>query len=650
MNRNKVQRIIKMHIDLETRAAEDIGQVGIYKYVSADSFRILLCSISINGAPVTCYDLTKEDLPEHIVNMIKDPSVEKHSFNAAFERICLSKHLGVYLSPESWRCSMVASLYLGLPGSLERVGAFLQVEKQKLTEGKDLIKKFCIPQKSSNGNTITWINFEDDPESLELFKIYCIRDVEAEMRIDEIISCFEIPDELWEQYAVDQRINDRGVCIDTKFVAKAIECDELSRDRSMALAKELTGIENFNSAIQVKEWLNSQNVAIASLSKSDVENAINRTTGVTQEVLRLRQQLSKTSVKKYNKMLDCLCPDGRAHGLLKFYGASRTGRWAGRLIQVQNLPQNHIAELDQARALVADGDFEAIDFFYDSVPDLLSELIRTAFIPKNGCKFIVCDYSQIEARCLAWLAGESWRMEMFARGDDLYCTSASQMFGVNVEKNGENSHLRQKGKIAELALGYGGGTGAMFGMGAVKMGIPEEDLQGIVDAWRSSNPAIVQMWGDIGKSSINCILAGTPQQYKNIIFSYESGFMFIRLPSGRRLSYPKPQIRKNNWGYPELTYEGEDSTGKWGVIKTYGAKLCENIIQAIARDILAEAMIRLEAAGYPIVMHVHDEVVLEVPMDAKVEDVERIMSEIPEWAEGLILAAAGYECSNYRKE
>ena len=650
---NQARNLIKtqdtLHMDIETQSSINLTTAGLYAYASAEDFKVILLGISVNGDPVESYDLTKEALPARIIDMLKDPKVIKSAYNAVFERVCLSKHLGIYLSPQSWRCSMVHALYLGISGSLDQVGTLLNIDKKKLSTGKDLIRKFCVPRKPTKNNPNTWINPEDDPEAWARFKEYNKRDVEADMEIAEKLSRFPVPDEVWKQYELDQLINDRGVGIDHILVQKAIDCDSQSRDSHMAQAKELTGLDNPNSPVQLRQWFMANGLQIPSLAKADIEEAISQAEGNVLKVLKLRQVLSKSSVKKYTKMLDCLCPDGRAHGLLQFYGAARTGRWAGRLIQVQNLPQNHMLELDEARALVASGDYEAIDFFYDSVPDMLSELIRTAFIAKDGCKFIVCDYSQIEARCLAWLAGERWRMEMFARGDDLYCASASQMFGVNVEKNGENAHLRQKGKIAELALGYGGGTGAMLGMGAVRMGIPEEDLQGIVDAWRHANPAIVRMWRDINNASLTCVKDKKPMQYKNLMFSYESGFMFIRLPSGRRLAYPKPIIMQNDRGWPELTYEGEEKN-KWTRIKTYGAKLCENIIQAIARDILADAMIRLEAADYPIVMHVHDEVVLEAPMEANVENVERVMSEVPEWANGLILAAAGYECPYYKKE
>ena len=644
---NKNRNIL--NIDIETRSDINLTSSGVYAYTAGKDFKITLCGISINGDEVKCYDLTREELPQNTVDMIKDPDTIKCAFNASFERVCLAKHLGECLSPQGWRCSMVAALYLNIQGSLKSIGSLLNLKNQKLREGEALIRKFSVPRKPTKTNPNIWVNPEDDPEGWEQFKLYNIRDVEAEMELMEKLSRFPVPEFVWKQYELDQTINDRGICIDRAFVEKAIECDTLSRDQYISRAMDLTGLENPNSPTQLREWFISNGLEISSLAKANVEEALHSAEGDVLEVLKLRQLLSKSSVKKYSKMLDCLCLDGRAHGLLQFYGAARTGRWAGRLIQVQNLPQNHITELDQARALVADGDFELINFFYDSVPDMLSELIRTSFIPKAGYKFIVCDYSQIEARCIAWLAGESWRMEMFARGDDLYCASASQMFGVKVEKNGENGHLRQKGKIAELALGYGGGSGAMLGMGASKMGIPEEDLQGIVDAWRSSNLSIVQMWHDIGKASIACVQDKKPVQYKNLTFTYESGFMFIRLPSGRRLAYPRSIVMKNDRGWPELTYEGKEEN-KWKRIKTYGAKLCENIIQAIARDILAEAMIRIEAAGYPIVMHVHDEVVLEVPMDAKVEDVEGIMSEVPDWARGLILAAAGYECPYYKKE
>ena len=641
----------RMNIDIETYSEKDLQKSGVYAYADDDSFEILLFGVSVDGGKVECYDLANgETLPKEIIEGIKDPSVMKHCFNAQFERVCLGKYLGTRLPPDSWRCTMVEALYLALPGSLAGVGTVLNLDKQKLETGKDLIRFFSVPRKPTKNNPNTRNYPADAPEKWEQYKKYNIRDVETEMEIGEKLSRFPVPDYVWQQYIFDQNCNDCGIEIDKTLAEQAILCDETFRDKYMARAQELTGIGNPNSPAQLKDWFEEQGVDIPSLAKADVAEALTWCKGDAKEVLELRQLLSKSSVKKYTAMLNCICSDGRAHGLLQYYGAARTGRWAGRLVQVQNLPQNHLEDLATARALVRNGEFEAIEMFYDSVPDTLSQLIRTAFVPREGCKYIVIDFSQIEARVLAWIAGEKWRMDMFERGDDLYCTSASQMFGVKVEKHGENSHLRQRGKVAELALGYGGGTGAMKSMGAITMGIPEEDLQGIVDAWRSSNPAIVSFWWDIDKAAISCIKQKKPVKYKCLTFTYESGFMFIRLPSGRRLAYPRPRIYQNEYGRDEISYDGSTTGKKWERISSYGPKFTENIIQAIARDLLAEAMLRLDKAGYTIVMHVHDEAVLEVGMSETVEAAGEIMKQTPEWAEGLILNAAGYECPFYQKD
>lgn len=641
----------RMNIDIETFSDRDLSKCGLHAYADSDAFEVLLFAVSVDGGPVVCYDLASgETLPDEIIDGLKSDEIEKHAFNAAFERKCMSKYLGCYLYPVSWRCTMVHSLYLGLPGSLAGVGTVLNLDKQKLETGKDLIKLFSVPRKPTEKNPATRIYPADEPEKWQLFKTYNIRDVETEMEIGEKLSRFPVPDYVWQQYFLDQYNNDYGVRIDTILAKQAIRCDEMYREKYLARAQELTGIDNPNSPVQLKDWFSEQGVEIASLAKADVADALENSEGEAKEVLELRQLLAKSSVKKYAAMIECTASDGRAHGLLQFYGAARTGRWAGRLVQVQNLPQNHLPDLAAARELVRSGDFESVDLFYDSVPDTLSQLIRTAFIPADGCKFIVSDYSQVEARCLAWIAGEKWRMDMFARGDDLYCTSASQMFGVPVQKGGINGHLRQRGKIAELALGYGGGVGAMVNMGAVAMGIPEEDLQGIVDAWRSANPAITSFWWDVDKAALTCVREKKPVQYKCLTFTYESGFMFIRLPSGRRLAYPKPRIMQNEFGRDELTYEGTGTGKKWERQTAYGPKLCENVIQAIARDLLAEAITRLDDVGLCTVMHIHDEVVLEVPKDRKMEDACRIMSQTPEWAPGLILNAAGFECEFYQKD
>lgn len=643
----------RLNIDIETYSEADLTKSGVYKYVDKQSgFEVLLFGYSVDGGPVMVVDLASgEKLPEEIVEAIKNPDVIKYAFNAQFERVCLSAYLGEYLAPESWRCTMVASLYLGLPGSLAQVGAVLGVEKQKLESGKDLIKYFSIPCKATKANGGRTRNLpQHDKEKWQQFVSYNARDVETEMEILERVSKFPVPDFVWQQYAEDQRINDLGIELDMTLVEQAIKCDEESRARYLQRAQQLTGLENPNSPIQLKEWILSKGVEMETLTKAEVAEVIETADGEVKEVLELRQLLSKSSVKKYIAMEACICSDGRAHGLLQFYGANRTGRWAGRLIQVQNLPQNHIPDLKVARDLVRGGFFEAVELLYDSIPDTLSQLIRTAFVPEKGCKFIVADFSAIEARVIAWLAGESWRQEVFKENGDIYCASASQMFGVPVEKHGQNAELRQKGKIAELALGYGGGEGAMKSMGAIQMGIEEEELKPIVDSWRLANPNIVKLWWDVHKCVIKAVRDRQMQEYKCLRFSLEKGILFIQLPSGRRLAYVKPTIYRNDYDRDEISYMGVDASKKWGAIDSYGPKFVENIIQAMSRDLLAESMSRLIKAGYNIVMHVHDEAVIEAPMEASLEEVCRIMSITPDWAEGLILNAAGYECEFYQKD
>lgn len=642
----------RMNIDIETYSEADLSKSGVYKYVDAPGFEVLLFGYSADGGPVKVISLAEgEELPQEIREALLDDTVFKFAFNAQFERVCLEKYLGVHLAPDAWRCTMVASLYLGLPGSLAQVGAVLGVEKKKLETGKDLIKFFSVPCKPTKTNGGRTRNLpEHDREKWQQFITYNARDVETEMDIMEKVARFPVPDFLWKQYAQDQRINDLGIELDMALVTQAIKCDEESRERYLKRAQELTGLENPNSPIQLKEWILSNGVEMETLTKAEVASVMETATGPVKEVLVLRQLLSKSSVKKYVAMETCRCSDGRAHGLLQFYGANRTGRWAGRLVQVQNLPQNHIPDLAAARNLIKSGCFEAVELLYDSIPDTLSQLIRTAFVPREGCKFMVADFSAIEARVIAWLAGESWRQEVFRNNGDIYCASASQMFGVPVEKHGVNGELRQKGKIAELALGYGGGVGAMISMGAIDMGLAEEELQPIVDSWRQSNPAIVKLWWDVHRCVIKAVKDKQPQTYKCLTFEYQSGMLFIGLPSGRRLAYAKPSVYRNDYDRDEIAYMGVDATKKWGKINSYGPKFVENIIQAMSRDILAEAMERLEAAGYDIVMHVHDEAVIEAPRDAVLDDACRIMSKAPDWTPGLILNAAGYECEFYQKD
>ncbi len=642
----------QINIDIETYSNTDLTKAGVYKYVDDPSFTVLLFGYSVDLGPVRCIQCAKgEKIPAEIIAGFMDSAVMKYAFNASFERVCLGKFLKVHLSPVSWRCTMVASLYLGLPGSLAAVGAVLGLEKQKLSEGKDLIKYFSIPCKPTKANGGRSRNRpEHAPEKWEAFVRYNIRDVETEMGIAQKISRFPVPDEIWKQYVLDQRINDLGVAIDMTLAEKAIACDEECRARYLERATHLTGLENPNSPIQLKEWLISQGADVESLAKKEVKELLNTATGDVKEVLELRQLLSKSSVKKYTAMETCCCQDGRAHGLLQFYGANRTGRWAGRLIQVQNLPQNHISDLEVARNLIKNGCFEAAEVLYDSVPDLLSQLIRTAFVPKTGCKFVVADFSAVEARALSWVAGEKWRMDVFAKNGDIYSESASQMFGVPVVKHGENGELRQKGKIAELALGYGGSVGAMVAMGALDQGLTEEELKPIVDSWRQTNPRIVQLWWDVDKAAVTAVKEKKPMRVKCFTFRYESGFLIATLPSGRSLFYAKPRIMRNEYDRDSLTYEGVGTSKRWERIESYGPKIVENLIQALCRDLLAEAMQRLSDAGYKIVMHVHDEVVLETPLDADVETACQIMSETPSWAQGLVLNAAGYECAFYQKD
>ena len=644
----------QLNIDIETYSEADLSKCGVYKYCDNPSFEILLLGVSVDKGPVVTYDLKQgESPPEEIIEGIKDPKVLKYAFNAQFERVCLSKSLGVYLAPGSWRCTMVASLYLGLPGSLAAVGAVLGLSKQKLEAGKELIKYFSTPVKPTKANGMRSRNLpEHDLERWELYKQYNVRDVETELEISERVERFPVPDFVWKEYARDQQINDRGIEIDIDFAKKAISGDETFRAKYLQRARELTGLENPNSPVQLKEWLTGQGLEVNSLAKAEVAALMETATGDALEVLQLRQLLSKSSVKKYTAMVNCCCSDGRAHGLLQFYGANRTGRWAGRLIQVQNLPQNHIPDLAVARELVKNECFDAIEILYENgIADTLSQLIRTAFVPKKGCKFIVADYHSIEAVCLAFLAGETWRNELFKDPHaDIYCASASSMFHCNVVKNGENGHIRQKGKIAELALGYGGASGALISMGALDQGLTEEELQPLVDMWRRANPNIVKFWWDIDAAVIKAVKKRTPVTLNGLRFEYASGILFIRLPSGRRLAYVKPRVEQNAYGRDSITYEGVGASKHWERIESYGPKFCENVIQAYARDLLAAAIERLESAGYSIVMTVHDECVIEAPMEASVEEVCQIMSITPDWARGLNVSAAGYECPFYQKD
>lgn len=643
-----------LSIDIETFSSEPLAKCGVYRYCQAPEFEVLLFGYSVDGGPVRVVDLTAgERIPADVLAALTDPAVSKWAFNAQFERVCLSRYLGCpvgqYLDPDSWYCTMVWSATLGLPLSLEGAGAVLGLEKQKLKEGKDLVRYFCTPAKARDGSAFRRLP-TDAPEKWAAFKAYNLRDVETEMSIQQKLSRFPVSQEEWENYHLDQRINDRGILLDRTLVVQAIRCDERFKRTHLEQARSVTGLENPNSPAQLKAWLAEKGVEAESLSKASVLELLSHAEGEVELALSLRQELAKSSVKKYTAMESVVCPDDRARGLIQFYGANRTGRFAGRLIQVQNLPQNHLPDLKQARTLVRDGSFDAVELLYDSVPLVLSELIRTAFIPKPGCRFFVADFSAIEARVIAWIAGEQWRQEVFAQGGDIYCASASQMFHVPVVKHGVNGHLRQKGKIAELALGYGGSVGALKAMGALNYGLTEEELKPLVDAWRQSNPRIVKFWWDVDRAAAACVRDRVPAETHGIRFFYQSGMMFIVLPSGRKLVYVKPKMGVNRYGSESVTYEGVGEQKKWLRLESYGPKFVENIVQATARDILVEAMRRLEAAGYPIVMHVHDEAVIEAPADTSLDDICAIMGQTPSWAEGLLLRADGYVCDFYQKD
>ena len=637
-------------IDIETYSSVNLTKSGVYKYCEADDFEILLFAYSVDGGEVKVVDLAMgEKIPLPVLNALTDENVLKWAFNAQFERICLSKYIGKHMTAKAWRCTMVWAATLGLPLSLEGVGAVLGLEKQKLTEGKELIRYFCTPGKLRDGTTIRHLP-QDAPERWEQFKKYNIRDVEVEMSIQKRLSKFPVSETEWQNYILDQEINDRGIMLDMDLVESAIECDNEMRESNLQTAREITGLENPNSTVQLKEWLSEQGVKTETLSKDAIEELLSEATDNVAEMLNIRKQLAKSSVKKYTAMETAVCKDSRARGLIQFYGANRTGRYAGRLIQVQNLPQNHLPDLEQARTLVKKGFYNDIEMLYDFVPFVLSELIRTAFVPKPGCRFYVADFAAIEARVIAWLAGESWRQDVFASGGDIYCASASQMFHVPVEKNGVNGHLRQKGKIAELALGYGGSVGALKAMGAVQMGIDESELQPLVDAWRRANTKIVRFWYAVDSAVKECIKEGHDTKTHGISFSLQSGILFITLPSGRRLAYVKPRIGENRFGGESVTYEGISGAKKWERLESYGAKFVENIVQATARDILAEAMLRLNTSGFDIVMHIHDEAVIEAAPETSLDEICRVMGQTPAWADGLILRADGYVCDFYRKD
>ncbi len=643
-----------IEIDIETFSSVNLAKSGVYRYVEAPDFEILLFGYSVDGGEVKVIDLASgETLPKEIHDALGDESVTKWAFNAQFERICLSRFLGYptgeYLDPEGWKCSMVWSAYMGLPLSLEGVGAVLGLEKQKLTEGKDLIRYFCVPCSPTKTNGGRTRNLpEHDMEKWDRFKAYNIRDVEAEMQIQERLVKFPVPDSVWEEYHLDQEINDRGILVDMPFVEQCIEIDRVSRDSLTAAMQALTKLDNPNSVVQMKGWLADNGLETDTLGKKAVAALMKDAPDHLAEVLALRQQLAKSSVKKYQAMQNSVCADNRVRGMFQFYGANRTGRFAGRLVQLQNLPQNHMSDLAEARDLVRCGDYDALDLLYDDIPDTLSQLIRTAFIPPENKNFIVADFSAIEARVIAWFAGEAWRSEVFKSGGDIYCASASQMFGVPVEKHGINGHLRQKGKIAELALGYGGSVGALKAMGALEMGLTEEELPDLVSAWRQSNPNIVRFWWDVDSAVKKAIKEKTTQSIHGISFCCRSGMLFIQLPSGRVLSYVKPRMGENKFGGESVTYEGVGGTKKWERLESYGPKFVENIVQATSRDILMYAMRTLQCCS--IVAHVHDEVIIEADPRMSLSAVCEQMARVPAWAEGLLLRADGYICDFYKKD
>jgi DNA polymerase len=641
-----------LSIDLETFSSVDLAKSGVYRYAEAPDFEILLFGYSVDAGPAQVVDLASgEMIPREIKNAILDSQVTKWAFNAQFERICLSRHLGIWLEPNSWRCTMVWSAYLGLPLSLEGAAFVTGADKQKLTEGKELIRYFSVPCKPTQTNGGRTRNLPEHAiDKWERFKAYNARDVEAELAIQSRLEKFPMPEHEWQNYILDQQINDRGIQLDLELVKQAIRCDNQTREVFTNRMRVLTKLENPNSVAQMKTWLSENGLETESLDKASVKTLLRTAPDHLSEVLELRQLLAKSSVKKYTAMENVVCADGRARGLLQFYGANRTGRFAGRLIQVQNLPQNHLPDLEQARSLVRSGQFEALEMLYNSVPGVLSELIRTAFIPKEGFKFIVADFSAIEARVIAWLAGEAWRNEVFATHGKIYEASAAQMFRVPIEEVTKGSPLRQKGKIAELALGYGGSVGALKAMGALEMGLSEEELKPLVAAWRNTNPNIVRLWWDVDSSVKEAVKERTRTETHRIQFEYRSGMLLIWLPSGRQLTYIKPRMGINSFGNESVTYEGIGTTKKWERIESYGPKFVENIVQAISRDILCFAMQNLDKAGFQIVMHVHDETVLEVPLEVSLQDVCTLMGKTPPWAKGLLLRADGYECNFYKKD
>lgn len=657
-------------IDIESYSDVNLARCGVYKYAESPAFEILIFGYAVDGGEVQVVDLAQgESIPDEILDALTDESVTKWAFNASFERVCLSRYLidlgmsldpfhdhhplsrecARFLNPAGWKCSMVWSAYMGLPLSLEGAGAVLKLDSQKMKEGRDLIRYFCVPCKETKSNGGRTRNLpQHAPDKWTLFKSYNKRDVEVEMAIQERLKNYPVPESVWDEYHLDQEINDRGIAIDRTLVAQAVAIDARSRESLMDELKERTGLENPNSVTQMLGWLEEHGMKTDYLGKKNVQELLKTAAEPLRSVLLLRQKLAKSSVRKYQAMEMTACKDGRARGMFQFYGANRTGRFAGRHIQLQNLPQNHLPDLSEARDLVRQGNYEALELLYDSIPDVLSQLIRTAFIPRQGMKFVVSDFSAIEARVLSWLAGETWRSDVFARNGDIYCASASSMFGVPVEKHGINGHLRQKGKIAELALGYGGSTGALKAMGAMDMGLSEDELYPLVQSWRSANPHIVDFWWQVDAAVKTAIKEHIPMRVGCIRFLYQSGMLFIQLPSGRRLSYVKPRIGENRFGGESVNYEGIGATKKWERLESYGPKFVENIVQGISRDILCYAMQTLRCSD--IVGHVHDELIIECNRNVSVDAICEQMGRTPPWAEGLLLRADGYECEFYQKD
>ena len=652
-----VRAMKKLSCDIETFSDVDLIRCGVYKYADSPNFEMLLFAYAADDGDVHIIDIAGgEELPEKIIQAIKSDTVVKTAYNAQFERVCLSRYLklpeGEYLNPQSWYCTAVQAAELALPLSLADVGSVLGLERQKMTEGKELIKYFCVPCKptKSNGNR-TRNRPCHDINKWETFKKYCMRDVDVERQIADKLKMYPIRDEEHRLYVLDQIINDRGVLVDSELAEQAVKLNSIQTTVAVEQAYMITGLENPNSVTQLKQWLKENGVEIESLSKKAVKSLADETDGDVSEMLKLRLLMAKTSVKKYEAVIRSVCSDNRVHGMMRFCGANRTGRWSGNILQPQNLPQNHLPDLTLARDIVKDGDFEMLDMMFGNVPNVLSELIRTILIPKPNHRFIVADFSAIEARVLAWIAGEQWRIDTFKNGGDIYCASASKMFKVPVEKHGVNGELRQKGKISELACGYGGSVGALKNMGAVEMGVQENELQGLINDWRNANPHIVRFWYEVGNAAMKAIKEKTTVPLGKLVFAYERGILFIRLPSGRRLSYIKPRIGTNRFGGDSITYMGINSAKKWDRLETFGGKLTENIVQGTARDLLANALINAANAGYDTVFHVHDEIICEVPNGyGSVDELCKLMCIKPEWADGLPLNADGFECEYYKKE